>query len=154
MTQTANYTYTEEAGLRIFNETFVSGEPTLSDSSTFSENRLFSMVTPFFYRERLRITFEVSENFKNEMALIRGIVEFNRSSRFLFRYDLNKRTIETNIHPANVDALKSFFTDVLKLIEDEIQFKKVLKDVIAFENEYKRLSTNVYAVLNAATSGK
>jgi hypothetical protein len=154
MTQTVKYTYAEEARLRILNETLVSGEFRLSDANTFLENKLFSTVTPLFYRERLRITLEVSEHFKNKMALIRGIVEFNRSSRFLFRYDLNKRTIETDIHPANVDALKSFFTDILKLIEDEIQFKKALKVVIAFENEYKKLSTNVYAVLNAATSGK
>jgi hypothetical protein len=154
MAQTVKYTYAEEARLRILNETLVSGEPSLSDVNTFLENKLFSTVTPLFYRERLRITLEVSEYFKSKMALIRGIVEFNRSSRFLFRYDLNKRTIETDIHPANVDALKSFFTDVFKLIEDEIQFKKALKDVIAFENEYKKLSTNVYAVLNAATNRK
>lgn len=154
MTQRVEYTYAEEARLRISNETLISGESRLSDINTFLENKLFSTVTPLFYRERLRITLEVSEYFKSKMALIRGVVEFNRSSRFLFKYDLNKRTIETDIHPANVDALKSFFIDVLKLIEDEIRFKKALKDVIAFETEYKRLSTNVYTVLNAATSRK
>jgi hypothetical protein len=153
MTQTANYTYTEEASLPIFSEAYVSGEPTLSYSNTFSENRLFSTVTPLFYREKLRITFEVSENFKNKMAMIRGIVEFNRSSRFLFRYNLKKRTIETDIHPASVGELNSFFDTVLKITEDEIRFKKVLKDVIAFEKEYKRLSTNVYAVLNSTATG-
>jgi hypothetical protein len=144
MTQTLNYAYPEYTPLTISNET-VHAELVRSNANTFVENRLFGTISPLFYRERLKITFNISDAFKGKMALIRGVIEFNRPLRFTFVYNFSKQTIETDVHRGDRGELQSFLNRIYQLIENEDQFKKALKVVLHFENEYKKLSASVYA---------
>jgi hypothetical protein len=108
---------------------------------------LFKKVSTFYYRSRIRLSFSVADEHKVEFVMIRGLIEFNRSKDFTFTYYLKNHTIETDIDASHLDKLQIFLSNVSILLEQENQFKLVLKEAIAFENRYKLEREGVYAIL-------
>lgn len=118
----------------------------VADSSVI-ENVLFSKVSPLFYKTRMHFSFSLSEEFKKNFVLIKGLIEFHRSRNFSFEYNFAQKTIETDIEVIQIEALRAFLLDVSIWLKQEIKFKETLKIILDFENRYKLAKAEVYALL-------
>ena len=115
--------------------------------STVIENILFSKVSPLFYKSRVHFSFSLSEEFKKNFVLIKGLIEFHRSKNFSFEYNFEQKAIETDIEVSQLEDLQAFLNDVSVWLRQEIKFKETLKIILDFENRYKVAKAEVYALL-------
>jgi len=90
----------------------------------------------FFYVSRLRVTFNVTENFIPHFGLIKGLIEFNRSKEVSFWFNNQEKTIEFDIPAKNQQILEAFLENIHALLENESIFKARLKSVLEFERRY------------------
>jgi len=111
------------------------------------ENILFSKASPLFYKTRVHFSFALSEEFKKNFVLIKGLIEFHRSRNFSFEYNSTQKTIETDIEVSQLEDLSAFLYDVSIWLTQEIKFKETLKIILDFENRYKVAKAEVYALL-------
>jgi hypothetical protein len=145
MTQTATSIYSEEIYLVTLQQEIASQEKIEKLGQTITiDNALFGNVIPFFYNDRIRLTFFISEKYKARFALVRGIVEFNRTKAFSFLYNKTEKMVECDISIDELASLQKFLQRVLQWTEQEVAFKKMLKHVIDFENQSKKVSERVY----------
>ncbi len=114
------------------------------------ENILFSKVSPLFYKTRVHLSLALSDEFKKNFGLIRGLIEFHRLKHFSFEYHFVQRTIETDIETSQLSELQSFLSDVSIWLTREIHFKNSLKVILDFENRYKLAKAEVYALIHTA----
>ena len=118
-------------------------------NASIIENTVFENVAPFFYKDRVRLLFTVSVEYKTRQAMLRGLIEFSRPRHFLFDYRFQQGTIETDIDIRQLSHLQLFLNKTSVCLKQEIQFRNVLKSVLAFENRYKREAAGVYSLLMA-----
>ena len=140
----------EEQYLQVINKE--SGSP--SDNSLINvggtpvvENILFSKVSPLFYKTRVHLSLALSEEFKKNFVMIKGLLEFHRSRHFSFEYNFGQKTIETDIEVSQLEDLRAFLHDVSIWLTQEIKFKETLKTILDFENQYKVARSLVYGLL-------
>ena len=140
----------EEQYLQVINKE--SGNP--SDNSSINvggtpvvENILFGKVSPLFYKTRVHLSLALSEEFKKNFVMIKGLIEFHRSRHFSFEYSFSRKTIETDIEVTQLEDLRAFLHDVSIWLTQEIKFKETVKIILDFENQYKVASSLVYALL-------
>ena len=115
--------------------------------SSFIENVLFNKVSPLFYKTRMHFSFSLSEEFKKNFVLIKGLIEFHRSKNFSFEYNFAQKAIETDIEVSQLEDLRAFLHDVSIWLRQEIKFKETLKVILDFENRYKVAKAELYALL-------
>ena len=149
MVQSANLSH-EEQYLQVINRE--SGSPSddaLSNGGAAQvvENILFSKVSPLFYKTRVHLSLALSEEFKKNFVMIKGLIEFHRSRKLSFQYDFGQKVIETDIEVSQLEELRAFLHDVSIWLAMEIKFKETLKTILDFENQYKVARSLVYALL-------
>jgi hypothetical protein len=148
MARTARNNYNEEVYLVTLQDEIAGNNVSEHREEAFAiDNGLFSKVAPLFYKNRLRLTFFVSDEYRSRYALLRGIIEFHRPKAFTFLYNRTDKILECDITVHQANALHEFLGSVLQLIECEVKFKEVLKQVIDFEDQCKRISGSVYGSL-------
>ena len=118
----------------------------VTDSSVI-ENILFSKTSPLFYKTRAYFSFSLSEEFKKNFVMIRGLIEFHRPRNFSFEYNSAQKAIETDIEVNHLEDLRVFLHDVSIWLVQEIKFKETLKIILDFEHRYKVARSEVYALL-------
>ena len=111
----------------------------------FDENGFYIPSTAFGYNDRVSLAFQVKQAFAAHFILIKGLIEFNRSKDLKFVFNRDEKSFEIDLEATQLDALNDFLGHIHALLQKEIQFKGVLKKVIAFENQYKALRDVVYA---------
>src|SRR5688572_1035468 len=97
------------------------------------ENILFRKVSPLFYKTRVHLSFSLSEEFKRNFVLIKGLIEFHRSRHFSFEYNFAQKAIEADIEISQFGELQAFLHDVSIWLKREIKFKHTLKIILEFE---------------------
>jgi len=95
----------------------------------------------------MHFSFSLSEEFKKNFVLIKGLIEFLRSKNFSFEYNFAQKAIETDIEVSQLEDLRAFLHDVSIWLRQEIKFKETLKVILDFENRYKVAKAEVYALL-------
>lgn len=110
----------------------------------FGENGFYLPSTAFGYNDRVSLAFQLKEAFAAHFILIKGLIEFNRSKDLKFVFNRDEKSFEIDLEAAQLDTLNNFLGHIHALLQKEIQFKAVLKKVIAFENQYKALRDEVY----------
>src|SRR5687768_10430493 len=85
--------------------------PIVADA-TVIENILFNKVSPLFYKTKVHFCFSLSEEFKKNFVMIKGLIEFHRSKNLSFEYNLAQKAIETDIEISQVEDLRAFLHDV------------------------------------------
>jgi len=118
----------------------------VTDSSVI-ENILFDKVSPLYYKSRVYFSFSLSDKFKKNFVMIKGLLEFHRSRQFSFEYNFSQKTIDTDIEVSQLGDLRAFLHDVSIWLTQEIKFKETLKTILDFENQYKVARSLVYALL-------
>jgi hypothetical protein len=113
MTQTAKRINNEDAYLIALQDDLITNDTIENrDAAFIIHNNLFGRVNPFLYKDRLRLTFFISEHYKSKFVLIKGIIEFHRAKSFSFRYDKSESVIESDISVEKPSELKTFLYSV------------------------------------------
>jgi len=156
--KTAAHILTQDQYLQISDNTnFLvtedNSQPSQKDVSTsFVGDGLFNEVSPLFYRTRVRLSFSLAEEFRSLFIVTKGLIEFYRSKDFLFYYNREQRTIETDIEISQLTELRQFLKKVSAWLKEEIRFKDALKKVLKFEAEYKLQKEEVYGLFKSITT--
>ena len=115
-------------------------------------NGLYQKALPFYYRERVRLTFVVSDKFKRDFSLIRGLIEFHRPRNLVFSFDRKYTSVGIDISAHQLDQLQAFLSKVFEWIVKEKQFRHALKLAIEFENRHRIERDSIYGILRNTTA--
>lgn len=125
-----------------------------SVDSGSSENKLFQKVSPFYYKKRVRMTFFISDKFKDHFGLIRGLIEFHRERNLVFSYDIKNRSVGVDIKSEHLSLVQAFLSKVFDWVVKEKQFRHALKLAIEFENRYRLERDSIYGILKNTTAAQ
>ena len=125
---------------------------TVNFKNPFIENVLFDKVLPLFYKARVHLSLSVSEEFKGNFVLLKGLMEFHRSKHLNFEYDALRKLVQVDVEIDQLQSLQIFLQWISVSLWREIDFKKNLKTVMEFENRYKIASAEVYALIQKSVS--
>ena len=96
------------------------------------------------------IRFSLSDNYRSYFPLLRGFLSMG--TRFSIRADVKIRAFIVEITEDQVQSFEEYIKYIVALLKAEINFKKSLKRVIAFEKEIagqqKALHATFYNSLN------
>lgn len=115
-------------------------------TKSFPDDQFYQQPAIFFYRNRIRVGFELKDGFANQFGLIRGLIEFYRSHRFRFVYDRERKYIETDIDESRLHEVTQFISLIHQTFARELRFKTALQEVIQFEQRYKAEAGKLYSV--------
>jgi len=116
------------------------------------ENWLFHTISLFFSDGRVHLTLSVSDKFKQDFILIRGLVEFHRPKHLLFSYDAKHRSVGIDITLNQFGQLRTFLSQVFEWVVKEKQFRYALKLAIEMENRYRLERDSIYGILKNSTA--
>jgi len=112
---------------------------------------LFTEASPFFYNDRARFSLEVRDEYKNDFALIRGLIEFQRPKELTFTYDRGQRLVRSDIDAKHADLLQTFLKSVFASLRYERQFRIALKIALDFERRYTLERDSIYGMLQISS---
>jgi hypothetical protein len=118
-----------------------SGQSLLSPS--FAEGQFYKPAA-FYYKNRARLYFTLTEEFSAHFGLIKGLIEFYRSRHLKFTFNPDKKLFETDLEATRFADLAKLLDIVYDQVLREIRFKAALKKAILFEQRYKLESAEVY----------
>ncbi|HEX6224696.1 MAG TPA: hypothetical protein VFZ52_09810 [Chryseolinea sp.] len=98
------------------------------------------------------MSLSVSDDFKGNFVLIKGLIEFHRSKDLRFEYNFSQRLVEIDLEIDQLKSLQLFLQWISASFLREIDFKKNLKTVLEFENRYKIARAEVYALIQKPVS--
>lgn len=130
----------------------VSPEPVIDPS--FYAGEYFSSVSHLKYADRLKITFEISNDHRKDFVLIKGLLEFHRLPDFSIAYNKEAATLEITASSSRQSELLSFLRKISGWIKQELSFKRQLKEMISFEREYRQKLAKVYEGGEGFTLGR
>lgn len=109
----------------------------------------FESASQLQYADKVKVSFNVKDSYRAHFVLIKGLLEFHRSSSFAFTFDKKEGTFDvtTTVSGADqpLDELGRFLKKIGTWLDQELSFRKQLKDMIAFEKEYRNRLALVYA---------
>lgn len=110
-------------------------------------DKFYDQPAAFYYKDRARLRFNVSDEFSKYFVLIKGLIEFSRPSQLKFTFTPDQKQIETDLDVIQFEELNKLFLVVYRELLKEIRFKTALKNAIEFEQRYKREGAKVYSGL-------
>ena len=116
----------------------------LSANDLFADDWFFEKTSAFYYNDRARLYFRVTNPFVSYFALLKGLIEFTRPGFLQFVYHADQKIFEIDLPREQFSELKKLLQNVHQLLLREIQFKVNLKKAIQFEERYKREMAAIY----------
>ena len=98
----------------------------------------------FYYKDRAKLHFNVTNEFLSHVVLIRGLIEFTRSKELKFTFTPDRRGIEIDLEVGQFDELTKLFRRVYSELKKEIRFRVALKRAIEVDREYQRERADIY----------
>lgn len=146
MAQTATALSTGQS-LYITDNNLVAASEKVTESAVVFNNELkfFNGPSVFNYGTRVRYHFEIDNEHTSYFALIRGLIDFSRSSELTFTFNAAAKSFEIDLEAAHNPKLESLILLVSTQLLKEIRFKTKLKEVLAFEARYLHEKAQVYA---------
>jgi hypothetical protein len=111
----------------------------------FSGDSFYQHPTAFYYNDRARLQFNVTDEFFTQFILIKGLIEFSRPNTLKFKFTLDQKAIETDLPVNQFGELANLFLNIDKELNKEIRFKAALKRAIQFEQRYNQERAEVYS---------
>lgn len=108
------------------------------------ENSLFAIQSSLFYHDSVRFSFTLNKKYSKHFIAVKGLLEFNRLAGFQFTYNRNEKSVALDIPTSKRNELNALFHFVERQLQEELQFKKYLKQAIAFERQYQIEKARVY----------
>lgn len=112
------------------------------------ENQFYYESPAFYYKDRAKLGFRLTEKFQPYFAFIKGLIEFHRSRDLRFTFNRSEASFEIDLEIKHSGELDDFLVKIYGWLNQEIQFKATLKKIIQFENRYNREKAELYNALN------
>jgi hypothetical protein len=126
-----------------------SGQPEPLNEIAVPDGTFYKSETQLKYGDKVKLSFSVKETYRTHFVLIKGLLEFHRPPGFVFAYNKQEGTFEVTTSSAGIsqplESLNKFLRKVAAWLDQEISFKRQLKDMMAFEREYRAKLAKVYA---------
>lgn len=100
--------------------------------------------TAFYYKNRARLHFNVTNEYLAHFGLVRGLIEFIRPSQLKFNYPYSQKKMEIDLDIDQFEELHQLFRAVHVELLKELRFKNELKKAIEFEQKYRREVAELY----------
>jgi hypothetical protein len=108
---------------------------------------IFERVSSLIYEDRIVQLLSIVPSGTGYFALIKGLIEFCRGSKFTVGFDSTARTLTVDIALKDSNDFNQLLTGVSERFEKEIAFKKRLKKLIDFESRYREESRELYSAV-------
>jgi hypothetical protein len=100
-----------------------------------------------FQSDRSIVKFKLSGIYRDHFVLFRGLLEFSRPKRIVISINNSERTFELFVGTDQVSAVTEYLESILKLLIQEIKFKKSLKAILRFEESVRVEQSRLYSEL-------
>jgi len=121
----------------------------ISDShkTDVNGNGFYNEASQLQYGDKIKLSYVINESYKAHFVLIKGLIEFHRSPGNSFSFDRQAGTFDITLSSASstLEDLTKFLRKIAVWLDQELSFKKQLKEMIAFEREYRAKVAKVYA---------
>lgn len=101
------------------------------------------------YGDKVKFSFSIKDTYRSHFILIKGLLEFHRAPEFVFSFNKHDGTFDVATPSSGIsqplEELNRFLKKIATWLDQEISFKKQLKDMMAFEHEYRAKLAKVYA---------
>lgn len=103
-----------------------------------------------FQSDRAIIKFKLSGIYHDYFVLFRGLLEFSRPIRISVSINSSERTFELFVGTDQATAVTEYLELILKLLVQEIKFKKSLKAILRFEESVRVEQARLYREMQAS----
>jgi hypothetical protein len=103
-----------------------------------------------FQSDRAIVKFKLSGIYHNHFVLFRGLLEFSRP-KWIVSFNNSERTFEFFVGMDQANAVTEYLDLILKLLVNEINFKKYLKSILRFEESVRVEQSRLYRELRASS---
>jgi hypothetical protein len=114
--------------------------------SLLIDNRFYRPLSIFKYGDRVKVSFALRQPYAAHYVLSKGLLEFHRSTDFVFDYNRIDRSFHVSIRIEYLESLRKFLGNISIWLDEELYFRSALKEIIAFEKTYKSKMEEVYAL--------
>ena len=97
------------------------------------------------------VKFKLSGIYHNHFVLFRGLLEFSRPKWISFSFNNSERTFEFFVRMDQATAVTEYLDLILKLLVNEINFKKSLKSILRFEEFVRVEQSSLYRELQTSS---
>ena len=103
-----------------------------------------------FQSDRAIVKFRLSGIYHEHFVLFRGLLEFSRPKQIGILFNRSERTFELFVGTDQASAVTEYLDLMLKLLIQEIKFKKSLKAILRFEESVRAEQSRLYSELKAS----
>jgi len=103
-----------------------------------------------FQSDRAIVKFRLSGIYHEHFVLFRGLLEFSRPKQIAILFDHSERTFELFVGTDQAPAVTEYLDLMLRLLIQEIKFKKSLKAILRFEESVRTEQSRLYSELKAS----
>jgi hypothetical protein len=119
-----------------------------SSHSGASNGTFYAAVSQLHYGDKVKFSYVVKDSYRSHFVLIKGLLEFHRSPAFVFSFNRQEGTFDvtlsTNRLSQPLDEFNRFLRKIAAWLDQELSFKRQLKEMRAFEQEYRAKLAKVY----------
>jgi len=153
MTKTAAAWSTEHAlniqevvasSLSIHNSETTEAPSAIVATSELFQGAYYRATSQLKYSDRLKVSLSVDESHRQHFILIKGLLEFHRSAGFVFSFNKRDGTFDVTTSAQQEAELNVYLRKISAWIGQELAFKRRLKEMLAFEREYRAKLAKVY----------
>lgn len=113
--------------------------------SLLIDNRFYKPLSIFRYGDRVKVSFGLRQPYAAHYVLSKGLLEFHRSTDFVFDYNRSDRSFHVSVKIDHLGKLHKFLDNVSVWLDEELYFRSALKEIIAFEESYRSKMQEVYS---------
>jgi hypothetical protein len=103
-----------------------------------------------FQSDRTIIKFRLSGIYHEHFVLFRGLLEFSRPKGMAISSNNSERTFELFVGADQASAVVEYLDLILRLVIQEIKFKKSLKTILRFEESVRVEQARLYRELQTS----
>ena len=92
----------------------------------------------------MKVSLSVDESHRQHFILFKGLLEFHRSAGFVFSFNKQDGTFDVTTSAQQEAELNVYLRKISAWIGQELAFKRRLKEMLAFEREYRAKLAKVY----------
>jgi len=104
-----------------------------------------------FQSDRAIVQFRLSGIYHEHFVLFRGLLEFSRPKWISVSFNNSERTFELFVGIDQATVVTEHLDLILKLLINEIKFKKSLKTILRFEESVRAEQSRLYGELKASS---
>jgi hypothetical protein len=118
---------------------------------SLNDGSFYNQTSQLQYGDRVKISFSVAARYAAHFILIKGLLEFHRAPEYTIAFRKSDATFEVTTAVQHLPRLNKFLAKVAVWLDQELSFKAQLKEVLAFEQEYRAKLAKVYAAQDTFT---